>query len=345
MKSKIINEDIELIKKEFDKDLQTLRGKKILITGGNGSMASYLVDIFYDYDCTLMILNKNPTTEDSRLGHLRGEAGVFFVEQDVGKPFEIPSGIDIIIHAASRANPTSFLKDPLDTIDANINGVRTLLEYAKDNPVENFIFFSSAEIYGNPVKEFVPTPETYTGNVDPLHPMSCYLESKRLAENLCAIYHRNHSVPTKMLRLLLSYGPGMRNDGKVISDFYMDAIAFEKISLRDKGDATRSFCYVSDTIRGILAVMFKGENGEAYNIGNDLENISILDLAGKIVEVVNNCSVIKPKLCAPQKEMYGEPTRNVDITKLRNLGYEPKVLLNEGLTRLHKHLNEVGSWK
>jgi len=262
--------------------------------------------------------------------------------QDVGKPFQVPKGVHIIIHAASRANLKAFLEEPLDTIDANVNATRTLLEYSKENPVENFVFFSSAEIYGNPVKEFVPTPETYTGNIDCLHPASCYTESKRLSETLCSIFFRKHNVPVKILRILLSYGPGMRNDGKVISDFYTAGKENGEIKIRDKGEDTRSFCYVSDVVRGILIVMFRGNSGEAYNIGNDEENVSILELANKISSVLNNGTVVKPNLEALPRQIYGVPTRNIQISKLRNLGFEPKISLDEGLGRLKEYVEEVG---
>lgn len=341
---RIIKQDIQEIISEFKDYLENLRGKTILITGGNGSIASYLVDIFERFNCKLIILDRDKMTSNSRLSHLIGNPNVKFISQDVGKPFLLPSNIDIIIHAASRANLKAFLEDPLDTIDANVNATRTLLEHARENPVENFVFFSSAEIYGNPVKEFVPTPETYTGNIDPLHPASCYTESKRLSETLCSIFFRKYNVPVKILRPLLSYGPGMRDDGKVVSDFYVAGKNDRMIKIRDKGEDTRSFCYVSDIVKGILIVMFKGNSGEAYNIGNDKENISILELAHEIAKVLDNETIVSPNLDAPQKKIYGVPTRNIDISKLRNLGFEPKISLNEGLRKLKEYVEEVG-WK
>jgi nucleoside-diphosphate-sugar epimerase len=348
MISQIIREDIGSIVSDFENDLKKLEGKTIFITGGNGCIASYLVDVFSKFNeklerpCKLIILNRNPIKEKSRLAHLIGNENVEFIAQDVGKNFQIPLGVDIIIHAASRANPASFLQDPIDTIDANVTATRNLLEYAKENPVENFIFFSSGEIYGNPVKEFVPTPETYTGNIDCLHPMSCYIESKRFSETMCSVFFRKYNVPVKMLRILLAYGPGMRDDGKVISDFYVAAKNNKEITIRDRGEATRSFCYISDVTRAILKIMFNGVNGEAYNVGNDLENISIKELAFKIAEVLDNNTEVKPNLDAPIKQIYGIPTRHLDISKLRELGFEPKIGIKEGLERLKKHEEEKG---
>lgn len=341
---KIIEEDLEEIILEFTEQLKGLRGKTILITGGNGSIASYLVDIFERFDCKVLVLEKNEINSESRLAHLINNPNVDFIIQDVGKPFNLPSKIDIIIHAASRANRKVFLEDPLDTIDTNVNAIRNLLEYAKENPVENFLFFSSAEIYGNPVKEFVPTPEEYTGNIDCLHPTACYTEAKRLSETLCSIFFRNYNVPVKMLRLLLCYGPGMRNDGKVISDFYTAGKENKEIKIKDRGEDRRSFCYVSDAIRGILIVMFKGNSGEAYNIGSDIENVSILELANKIAKTLDNETIVTPTLDVPKKQIYGIPTRNLDLSKIRKLGFIPKVSLDEGLQRLKKYVEEVG-WR
>jgi|APSaa5957512622_1039677.scaffolds.fasta_scaffold05123_2 UDP-glucuronate decarboxylase len=348
MISKIIREDIQEVYGEFKENLKGLEGKTFLITGGNGLIASYLVDLlihtntFLENKIKIKIINKRPVGEKSRLSHLMEDTNVEFIATDVGKDFEIPWKVDFIVHAASRANPQSFLEDPLDTIDSNVNGLRTLLEYARKNKVESFLFFSSGEIYGNPVKEFVPTPESYPGNVDCTHPMACYLEAKRLCETISMIYFRKYAVPVKNLRILLSYGPGMRNDGKVVSDFYVASKEKKEIGMWDRGESKRSFCYISDTLRGILQVMFKGDSGEAYNVGSDLENLQIKELAVKVSELMNNGTIVKPNLDAPEKKIYGVPTRNLDLTKLRSLGFIPKINLEAGLKRLKSHVEEAG---
>lgn len=347
MISKQIIQDIsEEIIPEFKNDLKSLAGKTILITGGNGFLPSYLVDTFIEVNKTLnnpinlIIVNKNKISENSRLGHLINHKNVKFIAADAGKEFEIPNHPDIIIHAASRANPTSFLEDPIDTIDANVNGIRYLLEYARKNPVEQFIFFSSGEIYGNPVKEFVPTPETYNGNTDCLGKYACYIEAKRFSETLAITYFRQHNVPVKFLRILLAYGPGMRNDGKVVSDFFEAALKDKEIKIRDKGEAKRSFCYASDAARQIFYVMFKGKNGEAYNIADDTNNVSIRELAEMISETLDNGSKVTPNMSAVSKDIYGVDTRFLDIEKIKSLGFNIGVGLKEGLNRLKNHLDE-----
>ncbi len=282
-------------------------------------------------------MNKNKINKDSRLSHLVKDPNVLFIVGDVGKPFKIPKGINIIIHTASTATPTSFLKDPLGTVDSNAIGTRILLEYAKENPVENFLFFSSVDIYGTPNPKFVPTPETYTGNVDPLNPRSCYSESKRFSETLCSIFHKTYNVPTKILRLGHTYGPGLRGD-KAIHEFFTKSINDKAINLKDKGQAHISFCYISDTIKGILKVMFKGKSGEAYNIGNDFYPTSIKELA-KLIGEINNNTTVSVNAKPDDSIKY---IRHGDVSKLKELGYKPKVSLEKGLTNFKKHINEVG---
>lgn len=347
MLSSIIEQDIKSIEPDFSSQLKSLEGKTVLITGGNGFLGSYFADLFASYNrkaqnpIKLLIINKSPVTEKSRLSHLLSDSNVGFITADVGKPFYLPEGINVIIHAASYNSPPSFSADPLGIIDANVSGTRTLLEYARSHLLENFLFFSTNEIYGNPLPEFIPTLETYPGNIDSLDERSCYAESKRLAENICMIYHRKFNVPVKILRILLAYGPGMRDDGKVITDFIRKAREEKKIIFKDKGDSLRSFCYISDAVKEILAVMFLGKNGEAYNIGSDLENITIRKLAIIISEIIGNGAQVEANENALPRKIYGVNNRHPDITKVKQLGVHPKVLMKEGIARLIAHSKEV----
>jgi UDP-glucuronate decarboxylase len=350
MKSKIIEEDVASLIVNNESSLKTLAGKNILITGGNGFLPSYLVDTLATFNqelqdkYKLVILNKHPVTPTSRLSHLLADPQIRFIEQDIGKPFKVPKGLDIIVHAASRANPASFLADPLDTIDANVNGTRTLLEYARDNPLDQFLFFSSAEIYGNPLSEFVPTPETYPGNVDCTVKTACYTESKRFSETLCQTFFEQFKTPSKILRILLGYGPGMRDDGRVVVDFFKKGREEGKITIRDRGESCRSFCYISDITQGILDVMFKGEDGEAYNVANDLTNIPIKGLARLIANTLNKDMPVETSPSAKKKEIYGVDARDLDISKLRALGFIPRISLEEGLLRMKAHYDQLGQY-
>jgi len=345
--SRVIKEDIERIVSEFREELRSLSGQNILITGGNGFIASYLVDTFarinaeLERPCKVFVMNKNPIDRNSRLSHLVLDPNIEFITQDVGRPFNPPKGLDIIVHAASRSNPTLFLQDPIDTINANVNGVRTLLEYCRENKVRNFLFFSSAEVYGdNPPKEFILIPETYPGCVDPLGKKACYSESKRFAETLCNSFYNQFQVPTKILRIFHTYGPGLRDDGKAIIDFFKQGLKKAEINLKDQGGARIAFCYVSDLTRGILRVMFDGNCGEAYNIGNNSELYPIREIAETIGGVLNNGTKVNINKDAP--ESANIVVRAPDLKKINGIGYFPETTLRQGFERMKNHYEEVG---
>lgn len=342
----IIQKDIEEIVSEFKEPLKKLEGNTILITGANGMIPSYIADTISEFNknsnnpAKLILYNRTKTNENSRLGYLLVNPHVKFIEQDIGKPFEIKEKVDIILHAASRANPISFKEEPIDTIDANVNGTRTFLDYAKENLLKQFLFFSSSEVYGNPSKENLPTSENYFGNVNSLGDMACYAESKRFSETLCMSFFRKYNIPVKLLRIFQTYGPGLRNDGKTIANMFSKGIKEKKIILRDPGLSKRTYSYVSDTTRGILKVMFNGENGEAYNIGSDENYTSIRELA----EIVRDTLGIESKIECPMK--YSENSERIqnrmpNIDKLRALGFSPIVNLKEGLKRLRDYYYET----
>lgn len=348
---RILRDINEEILPEFESYLSKLSGKTILITGGNGLIPSYIVDTINIFNkknnagIRMIVINKNPLSESSRLSHLINDNAIRFIAHDMSNGLNISEKVDIIIHAASRANPSSFLADPLDTIGANVKGAWSLLEYARENKIEDFIFFSSGEIYGNPVKEFLPTPEEYSGNADPLNTWSCYIESKRFVESLCMAYNRQHNVPIKILRILLSYGPGIRDDGKVISDFFNYAIKDRVIKIRDNGEARRSFCYISDTIRAIFYAWFKGSSGEAYNIADDTNNPSIKELSDAIAALCGSDVCVEVNKDFKNKEIYGVNNRLLNINKIKKLGFKINVGLKQGLYRLLEHYQQSGKIK
>lgn len=345
MKSKIISGDIKGINEEFSDYLESLSGKKILVTGGNGFIGSYIIDAISEFNnvirepCKILVLNKNKTTDKSRLSHLINNEEVNFIEQDIGMPFSLPRDINVILHAASISSPTSFLKKPIETVNSNIYGIKNLLEYAKENPLENFVFFSSADVYGNPAPECIPTPETYTGNVDCLNPRSCYSESKRFSETLCSIFHKVYGIPTRILRIGHTYGPGLRED-KAIYEFFYKSFKEGIINLKDSGQANISYCYISDTVRGIFNVMSKGNPGEAYNIGSGFPPITIKDLASLIGGAIGNGTLVNSNYLKSD-DLSREYVRYLDISKLKKLGFEPKISLEEGIQRLKHHYDEV----
>ena len=348
MQSRVIKRDIEEIVSEIMPDLKRFDGKTVLITGANGFLGSYITDTLAHYNtktqnpCLLVLINKNPVTNESRLGHLLGNPNVQFVTKDVSKPFYIKQGkVNFIFHAASNASIRAVATDPEGTLEANRNGLKVLLNYAKENPVEEFLFFSSGDIYGNPTKDFLPTPETYPGNVNTLAEKASYTEAKRVGETMCMDAFRTDKVPIKLLRIFNTYGPGLRNDGKVVANFFITAEKDGFILINNDGRARRSMSYVSDTIRGIFKVVSSGKPGEAYNIGTNENNPDMLDLSSNIMRTLKRNVSVLPKPISTKPEI-GENNRYPDIRKLKGLGFSPRVSLEDGLTRMREHYDETG---
>jgi nucleoside-diphosphate-sugar epimerase len=250
-----------------------------------------------------------------------------------------------IIHAAGIASPIYYRKLPLQTIDANINGLRNLLDYSvrqaeRGVPVDGFLFYSSSEIYGDPAPEAIPTPEDYRGNVSCTGPRACYDESKRFGETICVTFARQYGVPVKMARPFNNYGPGLKiTDGRVLPDFVRDVLNGRDIVMYSDGSPKRTFCYSADAITGYYKVLVKGHPGEAYNIGIERPEISIAELANKVIATARELFGYSGKLARhknPESDyLVDNPNRRCPvIEKARShLGYDPSILVDEGLRR------------
>src|SRR5690606_25030360 len=215
-----------------------------------------------------------------------GTPGFTLARHDISRP--LPGGmpdLHFIVHAGSIASPIYYRQHPIETMDANVNGLRSLLEYAraqseKGKPVEGFLFYSSSEIYGDPTPENIPTPETYRGNVSCTGPRACYDESKRYGETLCVNFAREFGLRIATARPFNNYGPGLKiTDRRVLPDFARDLFAGRDLVLLSDGSPTRTFCYVADAIVGYYKALLHGHPGEAYNIGTEAPEISIAALA------------------------------------------------------------------
>lgn len=247
---------------------------------------------------------------------------------------------DFIIHAASIASPIYYRKFPIETMDANVIGLRNLLEHARVHPPESFLFFSSSEIYGDPDPASIPTSEDYRGLVSCTGPRACYDESKRYGETLCVNFHQIHKVPVKVVRPFNNYGPGLKiTDRRVLPDFFRDVLAGRDIVLLSDGRATRTFCYISDAITGYLLALLSPHDGEAFNIGADAPEISMEDLAGLVVKVTGRNARVLKKISDDPHYLKDNPQRRCpNLAKARELlGYEPRMGLEEGLTRMHEY--------
>lgn len=350
----VINEDLKHIYNNSRKELALLAGKKLLITGGAGFLGYYLVkSIIYwnnkaesHQKIQLTVYDNYVRGVPSWLTELQENTDMTLKKHNITTP--LPQDIDdfqYIIHAASIASPTYYRKHPIETMDANVLGLRSLLEYCKhqkeiSKPVEGFLFYSSSEIYGNPSPENIPTPETYYGYVSCTGPRACYDESKRYGETLCVNFARQYDVPTRIARPFNNYGPGLKiTDKRVLPDFARDILANRDIILLSGGSPTRTFCYIADAIVGYYKILTKGINGESYNIGTEEPEISMADLATQCVELARDLfsynGIVVYKNSSEQNYLTDSPSRRCpSIEKVRaELGYNPGISLEEGLRR------------
>lgn len=338
--NKIIEEDIKTIASGIEPIADKLSGKTILISGGAGFTGNYLL-------LTLDFLNKHVLKEPCRIISVdnfitglkyRIEEGPNFkpIKHDIKIPLKIDENVDYIIHAAGIGSPKFYRKYKIETIDAGVLGTKNLLEMARGKNVKSFMFFSSSEIYGDPDPKFIPTPETYFGNVSCTGPRSNYDESKRLGETLCVAYFETYNIPVKMVRPFNVYGPGMGiGDNRVIPNFIANVLKGNPIPLYGGGTHTRTFCYITDAIVGFFKVLLSDYNNESFNVGNDKGEISMIDLAKLIVDIFGNKVQIQKS--AGLNDAYGiaDPNRRCpDLTKIKTkLNYDAKVDLETGIKR------------
>jgi UDP-glucuronate decarboxylase len=346
--------DLAAMVEDLDSDLRRMSGRRILITGGAGFLGYYLVQVPLAWNdahpdepsIAVSVLDNYFRDAPVWLKELERRPEVDLMVHDMRGPLPDPMGdFAYIIHAAGIASPTYYRAHPIETMDANINGLRTLLDYARQRietglEMEGFLFYSSSEIYGDPARDAIPTLETYRGYVSCTGPRACYDESKRYGETLCVNFARQHGIPVTVARPFNNYGPGMKiTDGRVIADFFRDALAGRDLVMLSDGSPTRTFCYVSDAITGYYRTLLRGRKGEAYNIGVDGPEISVLELAEMTAGLANDLFDYQLKVVKGQSPetdyLVDNPNRRCpDITKARQeLQYRPRMTLEEGLSR------------
>jgi len=348
MTHKIIEEDIKNIAKDIADISPSLSGKTLLITGGAGFLGNYFIDVI-DH------LNKKVLGKPCKIISIdnfitgvkyRTEEGPNFlqIKHNITDPLKINEEIDYIIHAAGIASPKFYRKFKIETIDVATLGTKNILELAKEKNIKSTLFFSSSEIYGDPDPKFVPTPETYVGRVSCTGPRSNYDESKRLGETLCIAYFQEHGIPVKTVRPFNIFGPGMRlDDYRVIPNFVANAFKGKPIPVYGEGNHTRTFCYISDGIAGFFKVLLSDFNGEAFNVGNDNDEISMENLAKIVVEIFDNKIGIENTQGPTDAYSSADPKRRCpDLTKIKEkLNYTPKVDLKTGIKRFIRWVKET----
>ncbi len=298
----------------------------ILITGGAGFVCSHLADKLYQKGHDLILLDNLLTGNKNNISHLLSNKNVSFVEHDVQNHIQIEDEIDFIFHFASAASPIAYQENPVNTLKAGSIGTINTLGLAKVKKAD-YLLASTSEVYGDP--EISPQNEDYWGNVNPNGERSMYDEAKRFAEAATATYSRTYNLNTKIVRIFNTYGPRMQlNDGRVVTNFIVQALKGEDITVYGDGSQTRSFSFVDDTVNGIIALMESSHN-DVFNIGNPNE-ITINELASKIIELTNSNSKLINKLL-PQDD---PKQRQPDITKAKSLlNWQPEVDLEDGLSK------------
>ena len=340
--SLIIKEDISFIINNFN-SWEKLRGKTILISGANGFLPAYMVEVLFalnnlnpSYKIKVVCLVRNQVKAKERFKHLLDNPLMEIIEHDVCFEFKYTSKIDFIVHAASQASPKFYKTDPVGTLNANVFGTSNLIKLAQEHKVESFLYFSSGEVYGEVEESKIPIKEDTFGYLNPAIVRSCYAESKRMGENICVSYFSQHNVKAKIVRPFHTYGPGMSlDDGRVFADFVSNIVHKQNITLNSDGSAKRAFCYLTDATIAFFTVLLNGQDGEVYNVGNPGQEYSILELANILVDLYMefNLKVILNKELNPNYLKSSITRNSPNIDKLKKLNWQPKTSVSEGFSR------------
>jgi UDP-glucuronate decarboxylase len=323
----IIMEDIKNIKKLVKED--NFAGKNVLVTGGAGFIGSWLCDALVSLGAAVTAVDDLSTGRIKNIDHLTKNPKFKLIKSDVCA-FKSKEKFDFILHMAGHASPDEYQEHPIETLQTSSFGSANMAELARKNDA-TLLFASTSEVYGD--AEVVPTPESYWGKVNPIGPRSCYDEGKRFAEALLVAYHKQYALDVKIPRIFNSYGPRLREDGlygRAMSRFIMQALADKPITVYGDGKQTRSFCYVTDTVTGLMLLTAnKKAKGEVVNVGNAQE-VTILELARRIKEITK----CKSSLTFNPLPKDDPKRRCPDTSKLEALvGWKPQVKFEDGLRR------------
>ena len=309
--------------------------KRILVTGGAGFIGSHLCVRLLNEGCQVVCLDNFLTGSPKNIQHLTANPNFQMAEQDITTPYCPDGPIDEIYNLACPASPIHYQYNPIKTLKTNVLGAINMLDLAIKKR-SKLLQASTSEVYGDPAVH--PQPETYWGNVNPIGPRSCYDEGKRCAETLCMDYYRQYRIPIKIVRIFNTYGPNMcLNDGRVISNFTIQALMNQDITVYGDGSQTRSFLYIDDLVEGLVRTMATDDDFTGpVNLGNPRE-FTIRHLATLVLEITRSkASVILKPLPADDPQR-----RKPDITTAQeNLGWSPTILLEQGLVKMMKYFKE-----
>ena len=307
---------------------------RVLITGAAGFLGSHLCDRFLADGHSVVGLDNFITGNPQNIAHLMGDNRFEFIEHNISTYTYVAGPLDGVLHFASPASPVDYLEHPIATLKVGAHGTHNALGLAKAKG-SRFFLASTSEVYGDPLEH--PQTEKYWGNVNPVGPRGCYDEAKRFAEAMTMAYHRYHGIDTRIVRIFNTYGPRMRpNDGRVVSNFIVQALRGEDLTVYGNGEQTRSFCYVEDEVEGLYR-LFMSNHQMPVNIGNPVE-FTILELAQKVLALVGGPSKIDYRPLPEDDPKVRQP----DITLARKvLGWEPTMSLEDGLRQTIAYFKSV----
>lgn len=350
-----LEKDLEYTYKQLSGDIDKLRNSTVLVTGCAGFLGYYLVHFLHQYREELN-LKKVICLDNFMLGFPKWMDEIEKDEYFIVKKFDVikdsiesvpeAAQADYIVHMASIASPMFYRQYPIETLDANIWGLRGLLDYYKEKAVKGFLFFSSSEIYGDPAPEAVPTSEEYHGDVSCTGPRACYDESKRFGETMCMLFAKQYHMPIGVVRPFNNYGPGMKiNDKRVPADFAKNVREGKDIVILSNGSPSRTFCYIADAMAGYLKILLHGEY-DYFNIGIEKPEISIARLAEiyqeKGREIFGYEGKVEYAVSEDKDYLTNNPQRRCpDISKAKKLlGYNPEIYVEEGVARFLQFIKE-----
>lgn len=307
---------------------------RVVVTGGAGFLGSHLCERLLDRGDEVVCLDNLITGDAANVEHLRGRSGFSYVDHDVSTHIDIDGDVDVVMHFASPASPSDFERIPIQILKVGGLGTHNALGLAKAKSAR-FFLASTSEVYGDPLVH--PQPETYWGNVNPIGPRGVYDEAKRFAEAMTMAYHRHHGLDVRIVRIFNTYGPRMRpDDGRAVSNFIVQALRGDPITIHGDGSQTRSFCYVDDEVDGFLALLDSDVSGPV-NIGNPTE-FTISQLAEIVLEITGSDSEIEHRPLPIDDPLQRQPdiTRAIDL-----LGWKPQIDLRTGVERTAAHFRTV----
>ncbi len=310
---------------------------RILITGGAGFIGSHLCDRLVNQGHEVIAMDNLMTGTVENVAHLWGDERFQFIKHDVTNYVFVEGALDAVLHLASLPSPVDYLNFPIQTLKVGALGTHKTLGLAMTKGAR-YLLASTSEVYGDPLEH--PQREDYWGNVNPIGPRGVYDESKRFAEALVMAYHRSHGVDTRIARIFNTYGPRMRmDDGRVVPNFVAQALRGDPLTVYDEGKRTRSFCYISDQVEGLVRLLFSDEI-EPVNIGNP-DEMTILEFAHRVLDVTGSESEITYVQPTDARTADDPQVRCPDISKARDvLGWSPRVSLEEGLMRTAAYFRE-----